>query len=417
MYLPAELELTLDGIAQGGEGVGRWEDQVVFARGGLPGERVRLRIIERRNNYARGETLEILEHSPDRQEPRDPLATHMPWQHVAYPAQLRFKRQILVDQLSKIAGIRDAPVGETIASATPWGYRTTARLHSNGHIVGYHTADTQHIRPTTSDPLLHPALNRILGLYQWALELEPHDGKCEVLLRTSESDNYSIAALNGTGELGLTAMRWRATSPELAGVTIGPHPALAIGADTLTEDVAGLTYILRPSTFFQVNVAAAETLLSLVQAGLALQGGERVLDLFCGVGVFALPLAKLAGEVLGIEAGDGAVEDALDSAALNGISNVEFWAGHVEQALAEITSRIDAVVLDPPRRGCHPDALAELLRLQPARIVYVSCQPATLARDLRTLVEGGYSLEQTTPLDLFPQTPHIESVSVLHRAE
>jgi 23S rRNA (uracil1939-C5)-methyltransferase len=413
---PSEVELTLDGIAQGGEGVGRWQDRVIFVRGGLPGERVRVRVVEEHPKYARAALIAIDQESPERVSPRNPAADHMGWQHVAWPAQLRYKQQILSDQLAKIGGLSDVVVEPTRPTGPAWGYRTTARLHSDGYVVGYHQADSQEIRAASEDPLLHPTLNALLGSLPGALAVEPEVGAIEFVLRASETYGYGMASVLSTDDRRVEALRWRASCPALAGVTLGPRGKVVVGAHQLVEELCGLTFVLHPSTFFQVNLRAAETLIGLVEEGLALQGGERIVDLFCGAGVFALPLARRAGSVIGIEAVSRSVEDAIESAELNGIEGVEFWAGQVEQALAEIEGQVDAVVLDPPRRGCHPAALAELLRIRPARIVYVSCQPATLARDLRTLTGGGYRLTRATPVDCFPQTPHIESVCVLERA-
>lgn len=413
---PSEVELTLDGIAQGGEGVGRWQDRVIFVRGGLPGERVKVRVIEEHPKYARGALIEIYQQSPDRVPPRDPAADHMGWQHISWPAQLRYKQQILSDQLAKIAGLNEIVVEPTRPTGEPWGYRTTARLHSDGYTVGYHLAETQEIRAAATDPLLHPTLNVLLEALPAALAVEPEVGSIEFVLRASESYGYGMAQITSADDRRIDALRWRAGCPPLAGVTLGPRGRVVIGAQQLVEELSGLTFVLHPATFFQVNLAAAETLIGLVKEGLDLQGSERLVDLFCGAGIFTLPLAQRAATVIGIEAVSRSVEDAIESAQINQVERVEFWAGQVEQALAEVEGRVDAVVLDPPRRGCHPAALAELLRIKPAKIVYVSCQPATLARDLRKLIEGGYRLKRATPVDCFPQTPHIESVCVLEIA-
>jgi 23S rRNA (uracil1939-C5)-methyltransferase len=417
MDWPATLELTLDGIAQGGEGVGRWQERVVFARGGLPGERVQVRLRERRDTYARGDVIELLEASPDRIEPRLPGADHMPWQHIAYPAQLRFKRQILTDQLAKIGGLTDPPVAETLAAPRPWGYRTSARFHGGGGRIGYYAADSHDLQEIESDPLLLPVLNDALA----ALRNVVRAGApvpAEVILRASEAYGYVLAALRGydaesIGDLSQLAMRWRMRCPVLAGVTLPSQPPTALGADHLIEELGGIAFHLRPATFFQINSAAAEALLDLVRVGLELRGGERLLDLYCGAGAFALPLASTVAEVVGIEEYVGAIEDGRITAEANGIANVRFEIGRVEQVLGQLDSRFEAAVLDPPRRGCHPQALEQLLRLAPARIVYISCQPATLARDLKLLVAGGYRVVSVQPIDLFPQTAHIESICVL----
>jgi 23S rRNA (uracil1939-C5)-methyltransferase len=415
MNWPETIELSLDGIAQGGEGVGRWQERVVFASGGLPGERVLVALGERHAAYARGVVVEVLEASPERVPPRLPGADHMPWQHIAYPAQLRFKRQILADQLAKIGGLAGVTVEETVPAARPWGYRNSARLHGDGARLGYYAAGTRDLQPIDSDPLLLPVLNQALAAL-WAAAGETRLFPREVLLRASETYGYALGVIGGPGDLRLLAARWRARCPQLAGVLWGaPVPLEVLGAGWLVEELGGVAFSLHPTTFFQVNVGAAEALLRLTRAGLELRG-ERLLDLYCGAGAFALPLAAQAGQVLGVEEGAGAVEDARRSAEENGIANVRFEVGRAEDVLGRFDEPFDTVVLDPPRRGCHPRALEHLLRLAPARIVYVSCHPATLARDLKILAAGGYRMESVRPVDLFPQTAHVESVTVLMRA-
>jgi 23S rRNA (uracil1939-C5)-methyltransferase len=430
MDWPLTVELTLDGIAQGGEGVGRWQERVVFARGGLPGERVQVRLRERREAYARGDVVEIFEASADRVEPRLPGADHMPWQHIAYPAQLRFKRQILADQLAKIGGFHDLPVAETLAAARPWGYRNSARFHSVGGQIGYYAAESHDLQVIEADPLLLPVLNDALAALR-AVVRAGAPAPAEVILRASEAYGYALAALlrpertEGRGsdaesarDLRELAMRWRMRCPALAGVTLpssAGQPPVALGADHLIEELGGIAFHLRPTTFFQVNGSAADALLLLVRAALELDGSGRLLDLYCGAGAFALPLAGLASEVLGVEEYAGAVEDGRTTAAANEVDNVRFEIGRVEAVLRELEGPFVAVVLDPPRRGCHPLAIQELLRLAPARMVYVACHPATLARDLKLLAAGGYQVASVQPVDLFPQTAHIESVVVLVR--
>jgi 23S rRNA (uracil1939-C5)-methyltransferase len=414
---PDTLELTLEGIAQGGEGVGRWNDRVVFVGGGLPGERVYVRLTERHGSYARGIAEAVITPAPDRVAPRLPGADHMPWQHIAYPAQLRFKRQILADQLAKIAGLAGLPVREAIAAPRPWAYRNSARLHGAGQQVGYYAADSRALQPIEHDPLLLPALdNTLAALHEVLRAGAPAPG--EMLLRASETHGYVLAALRGgePGGLRRLAGLWRMRCPALAGITLLSHPHEVLGASELAEELDGIQFQLRPTGFFQVNLAGAATLLGLVRAGLGLAGGERVLDLYCGVGTFALPLARAAAEVVGVEEYAGAVEDARATAGANAIANAHFEVGRVEQVLARFEGPFDVVVLDPPRRGCHPRAIAELLRLAPARIVYVSCHPATLARDLKLLIDGGYRALAAQPVDLFPQTAHIESVVVLEHS-
>jgi 23S rRNA (uracil1939-C5)-methyltransferase len=415
---PDTLELTLDGIAQGGEGVGRWQGRVVFAGGGLPGERVLVQLHERHESYARGAVVEVRDASPDRAPPRLPGADHMPWQHIAYPAQLRFKRQILADQLAKIGGLADLPIAEALAAPRQWEYRNSARFHGQGARIGYYATDSHDLQEIEADPLLLPVLNEALAALRAALRGET--APAEVILRASQAYGYALAALRGPEDLRGLASRWRMLCPALAGVALPAargQPALALGADHLIEEVGGIAFHLRPATFFQVNTAAAEALLGLVQAGVgvAREPSLRLLDLYCGAGTFMLPLAASAAEVLGIEEYPGAVEDGRTTALENGIANARFEVGRIEFVLGQLDGPFEAAVLDPPRRGCHPRALEHLLRLAPARIVYVSCHPATLARDLKLLAAGGYRVTSVQPIDLFPQTAHIESVCVLIR--
>ena len=418
---PDTLEITLEGIAQGGDGVGRWHGRVVFAAGGLPGERVRVELREQHHSYARGDVVAVAEASPDRVPPCLPGADYMPWQHIAYPAQLRFKRQILADQLAKIGDLADLPVAETLPAPREWAYRSNARFHSDGERVGYYAAESHDIQEIEADPLLLPALNEALVALRPAVQAQrsPRPAQYEIIIRASETYGYTLAALRGPGDLRRLAGRWRGACPSLAGVVMRQAPPAfppiaQLGSDHLIEELEGIVLHLSPTTFFQVNRAAAETLLRLIRAGLAPEAG-RLLDLYCGAGTFTLPLAAAQAEVVGVEEHIVAIEDARTSAQENEIANARFLIGRVEQVLASVDERFDAVVLDPPRRGCHPRGLDELLRLSPPRLVYVSCYPATLARDLKTLVAGGYQVTSVQPVDLFPQTPHVESVAVLVR--
>lgn len=412
MEWPDSIELTLDGIAQGGDGVGRWEGRVVFVEGGLPGEQVRVDIREKKEAYARGSLAAVLVAAAERVAPRDPDADHMAWQHVEYSAQLRFKQQILAEQLVKIGGLTDPVVDDIVPASQPWGYRSSARIHVQNGELGYYRAGTRELRPFTGDPLLAPQLSSALEALR--LLIDDGDRVDEVALRASESDGYAIAALRGKADMKMLAHRWMTRAPQLAGVA---QPSGDVGKVEIVEELGGVTFLLRPEAFFQVNLASAAALLELVKAGLQLQGEERLFDLYCGVGTFALPLARNAARVTGIEEFAGAVRTAERTAEANKLTNTRFRAGPVERVLADFQHGAEAIVLDPPRRGCHPRALDGILRLSPQRIAYVSCHPGTLARDLKTLVAGGYTVTRVTPVDLFPQTPHVESVSVLEKNE
>jgi 23S rRNA (uracil1939-C5)-methyltransferase len=419
--VPGELELRIDSIAQGGDGVGRHEGMVVFARGGLPGERVRVRIVERRPSYLRGEVAEVIEPSLDRIAPRLGADAHAPWQHIAYAAQLRFKEQIVREQLAKLAGLGDAPVAPIIAAPRPWGYRNSARLHVQGERIGYHEAGTNHVVDLPHDPMLLPALNDALA----GLRTLVAPGQLEgVTLRASAAYSYGLAALRpgpagDPEELELLAEAWRSRTPSLAGVTAergrGRPGGLLSGDPTIHDELAGIVYELGPESFFQVNAEQATRMIELVEAALEPQPGAALLDLYAGVGTFALPLAVAGATVLAVEEHPAAVADGERSALLNAIEGVTFVQASVERALPELDGPFDGVVLDPPRRGCHPAVLDELARLGVGQIVYISCHPGILGRDLVPLLRAGYSLERVQPIDLFPQTPHIETIVTLRR--
>lgn len=414
----ATLELQLDGIAQGGDGVGRYDGQVVFVRGGLPGERVRVRITERKASYLRGEVETLVEVSPDRVEPRLLAGDHAPWQHIAYPAQLRFKETILREQLAKLAGLHTMPLEPIVAAPQPWGYRNTAHLHAHGTTLGYFAAGTHTVEPLGSDPLLLPGLNAALTTLAKIL---PRDLITGVTLRASEAFGYVLGVLHADShahpdDLELLAAAWRAHAPHVAGVSAELRGREVIdpqGSVTLNEVLSEIVYQLGPTSFFQANVPQAQRLVDLALAALAPRPKQRFLDLYSGVGVFALPMAVAGAQVTAIEEHPGAVTDGRLSAKLNQIAGVTFVRSAVERALPNITEPIHGVLLDPPRRGCHPAVLEELVRLHPPSIVYVSCHPGILGRDLPPLLQAGYAIERIQPVDLFPQTPHIETIVVL----
>jgi 23S rRNA (uracil1939-C5)-methyltransferase len=265
----------------------------------------------------------------------------------------------------------------------------------------------------STDPLLLPALNEALAGLRPLLAEEAR-GLKTVTLRGSAAYGYAVARADGAAQQADLAYRWRAGVPSLATVdetsTSSDPPAV-----TLHEELGEIVFSLSPASFFQTHTTQAEVLLGVVRTMLALQPHEHLLDGYSGVGAFALPLAREVRTVTAIEEHPDAVADGQRSAALNDIDNVLFVAAPVERALPDIPAPVHAAILDPPRRGCHPAALEALARLAPARIAYVSCQPGILARDLRVLLAQGYRLEAVQPVDMFPQTPHIECVALLVR--
>ncbi|HZG65168.1 MAG TPA: 23S rRNA (uracil(1939)-C(5))-methyltransferase RlmD [Herpetosiphonaceae bacterium] len=425
---PDEVELAVGGIAQGGDGVGRWQGRAVFAAGALPGEIVRVRLRERQASFARGQVVAVLAPAAERVESPCPLESvcgAADWRSIDYAAQLRYKATILQDQLRHIGGI-DVPVMNTwgMASDAPtpplgpaWGYRTTAELHCAGGRIGYFVPGTRHVADVPECCLHHPLLNTALSALRPLLE--PSVPLRGVTLRCSPAQGAVLAVFDATTPLREFARRWMRVCPVLVGIVQRQRGKATplLGKNHLIQEHDGLRWHVGAGAFFQNNDRQLPRLLERVRALLEPAPGKRFLDLFCGVGTFALPLARDGAHMTGVEIHAPAIADARRSAALNNLESRCTWhAGPVETVLEGIEGPIDGAVLDPPRRGCEPPALDALLRLRPRRLVYVSCHPGTLARDCRRLVDGGYRVTQAEMIDLFPQTHHVESIVTLDAA-
>lgn len=412
---PDEVTVTLTGMAQGGAAVGRWEGRVVFATGGLPGETVVVRLAQRQKAFASGTVQAIDQPSPHRVPPRDPAGDHADWQHIAYDEQLRFKQQIVAEQLAHLGALGEVDVQPTIPSPAPWGYRSSATFHGNtmGQL-GYYVPGSQQVADRNHDALLVPVLNHGLDTLHDTLR----DGQAwlsEATLRASGTDRDVLAVLSGPGDLAALTRDWQRRFPRLSSALSldRPNAELLLGDGAFYEKIGGLRLRVSAGSFFQTNLPQTETLLALVREWLApLTRGGRLLDAYCGVGTFALPLARDGARLVGIEDHWQAIADMKANTARHSL-DAELLEGTVEAVLPGLTGPIDGAVLDPPRRGCDPVALDALVALRPKRIAYVSCHPGTLARDLKLLCAAGYRLARVQPVDMFPQTHHIEAVALL----
>jgi 23S rRNA (uracil1939-C5)-methyltransferase len=367
------LELELETMTPGGEALARHEGMVIFVPFGVPGERVRVRITQRKKRFARADIVDVLRVAPHRVEPGCRyfgICGGCEWQQIEYATQLRYKQAIVAEQFSRIGKFEDARVLPCISSSLPYGYRNRARLaRSPRNRPGYRAVQSHNIIEVDDCPILETDLNRCLH---------------EIAL-------IGLPAGDGDWEL----------RPDASTVRVGEF-----------------CYTVSPDSFFQVNTLIAARLVDEVLARLALRRDERILDLYCGVGLFTLPLSLRSAHVTGVEFSPSATADAAANlAALRPdhphMAETAILTAAVEDALARpqiADQRWDAVVLDPPRAGVARAALDRILGLRPPQIVYVSCDPATLARDARILADGGYRLGPIQPLDMFPQTHHVESV-------
>lgn len=383
------FRLTLDSLSHRGSAVGRLDGQVVFALYGIPGEEVDVLIERAYPDYLEGVVTAVHRASPHRVAPRCPYVGACggcQLQHIEYGEQLRLKTEVVREQLRRIGRLPDAPILPAIPAPSPFAYRNHARfsLDRAGHL-GFVRRSSRWVVRTEECHIILPAIQAVLHTIQQHELPRLH----QVAVRVGEH----------TGD--------QLIQPDLAAWV----PELASGQTTYEEELCGRRFRVSASSFFQVNTPQAETLIRLVREGLALRADDILLDAYAGGGTFAALLAADVAEVIAVEVSASSVADGQHNT--RDLPSVRWIAGEVERILPELDVRPTAVVLDPSRPGCAPLALAALVEARVGRIAYVSCEPATLARDLRVLVDGGYALRSVQPVDLFPQTYHIESVSLL----
>jgi 23S rRNA (uracil1939-C5)-methyltransferase len=445
------LELTVDDLAFGGEGVGRVDGYVVFVRGGLPGDRLEVRVVETRARYARGLLERVLTPSPHRVEAPCPYFGRCGGcrlQHVSYPAQLAFKEKQVRDCLQRLGAAGEFELRPILPAPEPYGYRNkmefTVAGAAGAALIGLHQAERYDVvldiercllQSETMNALLdetrRQARERALSVYdgdsgQGLLRFVTlREGR-----RTGDAMVNVVAAAPDIEGLTPVAEAFRARVPSLASVVlnvtakkasvaVGSEEHVLAGRDHIREQLGGVTFQISANSFFQTNTVQAERLFALVEDACELRGHETVVDLYSGTGAISLLLARRCRAVYGIEVATAAVADAERNARANGIENCVFLAGEVRHALPDLIRRgvkAETVVADPPRAGFHPKALSALVELGPTSIVYVSCNPSTLARDVGDLLRHGYRIDWVQPVDMFPQTPHIEAVARLRRA-
>ena len=438
----AELELTIDALAYGGAGVARLDGYVLFVQGAVPGDRVRALVTKRKRAYAEARTLELVEPSPERIEPRAPHPG-APWQVLPYERQLAEKESQVREALSRIGGFEDARVEPIVPAVEPWRYRNKLEYsfgEAGGELVlGFHKPGRwNEIDDVSEDILASEKVDAVRETVKtWCREqgLSAYDrregdgflrnlvvregrrsGQIQARIVTSEGD---FAALDLAEHVEATGVLWTRT-PSVAETTREGETDLLTGTATIEEELscAGerLRFRISPDAFFQTNTEMAERLYGAAVELAELSGRERVYDLFSGIGTIALALAPAAGEVWGIELVEQAVADAIENAKLNGIDNARFYAGDVRTAmrpLVEEAGQPDVLVVDPPRAGLSQKIVRRIIETGVKRVVYVSCNPTTLAPNARQLADAGYTLDQVRPVDMFPQTPHIECVARL----
>jgi 23S rRNA (uracil1939-C5)-methyltransferase len=442
-----EVDVRIDSLAYGGNGVGRLDGFVVFVRGGLPGDVVRARVTKVKRGFAEASVEALLEPSSGRVEApcrHFGVCGGCRFQDLAYEEQATAKERQVRDALTRIGRIADPPLDPIVPAASIYGYRNKLEYSfsagDEGVELGFHRAGRWDEVIGVDECLLTTDLGNAvrLAVRDWAREegLEPYDQATgrgylrHLVYREGRNTGQALAVLVTapgerfeTGYLTDVLRRF----PEVRSVhwAINDTPAeqtnlptkLLWGEEAIEEEILGLRFRVRPNAFMQTNTEMAERLYGLACDAAGLTGVENVFDLYCGTGTIGLALAGGASRVWGLEISEESIACAIENAELNGIANASFFAGNVGQTLDELVSEggsPDVVVVDPPRAGLVGKALRRTGALGARRIVYVSCNPTTLASDLQVLRdEAGYELRRSTPVDMFPHTPHVESVSLL----
>jgi len=444
-----EVEVRIDSLAYGGSGVARLNGFVLFVRRGLPGDTVRARVTKVKRNHGEAIATEVLVPSAKRVEA--PCA-HYPacggcrFQDLAYEVQLEQKHAQVRDALVRIARIAEPPLDAIVPADAVFHYRNKLEYSftqtEEGPALGFHKAgrwdevleiDRCWLTTDLGDAIRHAVRDWAREERLEAYDQETHAGYLRhlVVREGRNTGQVLVVLVTATGERferdqlvevlrrfpEVRSIHW-AVNDSPAEVTNLPSQLLW-GDDAIEEEILGLRFRIRPNAFLQTNTSMAERLYELAIEYAGLSGGETVYDLYCGTGTIGLAMARSALTVWGFDISEESIACALENAELNGISNAAFFAGNVGQALEELRDRAgdpDVVVVDPPRAGLAGKALRRLGQIGAPRIVYVSCNPTTLAGDVKTLSEVfEYELVRTRPVDMFPHTPHVESVSLLEK--
>jgi 23S rRNA (uracil1939-C5)-methyltransferase len=400
--------VKLDSLVYGGDAMGRLPDgRAVFVPHSLPGEVVRVRLVEQKRGHARAELLEVIQVSPDRIQPEAPGGGPCPgchYQHMPYALQLSAKNDILKEQLVRIGGLVDPPLRPAIPSPKVWSYRNHIQLHLDEQgRLGYHEARSNQVVPIQRDPLAEEPLNEILV----QLDLEPVPGLERVSLRLGMEEDILLVLEASQPEAPALSVE----ELDVSAVYISPNGQLLMaGSDHIYMEAAGRAYKVSAQSFFQVNNPQASRLADYLLERIPLERGATFLELYSGVGLFSALIAPRVKRLVAVESSPSASADFVEN--LDEFDNVELYEAPVERALPALDLKPDLVLADPPRSGLGAKVLPHLLAMEAPRLAYISCDPATLARDAARLVQGGYRLEEITLIDMFPQTYHIESLSL-----
>ncbi|WP_058486449.1 23S rRNA (uracil(1939)-C(5))-methyltransferase RlmD [Defluviitalea phaphyphila] len=445
------FEMTIDDIGVKGEGIGKIDNFTVFVEGALPKDKIEVRIIKVKKNYGFGKLIRIIEASPMRITPKCPYAKRCGGcqiQHLDYKAQLEFKTKKVKDNIERIGKLNDVIVYPTLGMKEPFYYRNKAQFPvgiKDGKVqIGFYAPRSHDIIDISKCYIQDPINNKIINIIRNYIEKykipvydeKKHKGLIRhILTRVGFTTKEIMVCIVINGEnlphkdklisklikiSGMTSIVLNHNTKK-TNVILGEKITTLWGKNYITDYIGEIKFEISPLSFFQVNPIQTKVLYEKALEYARLIGEEIVWDAYCGIGTISLFLAKKAKKVYGVEIVNEAIEDARKNAKINNIDNVEFFVGKSEEIIPEMYEKqgikADVIVVDPPRKGCDEILLNTMAKMEPRRIVYVSCDPGTLARDLKILNEKGYKVEKVQPVDMFPNTTHVECVTLMSKVE
>mgnify|MGYP002587042903 CR=1 FL=1 len=454
-HIPVQKGKTYDisivRLGSSGEGVGRYEGFTVFVPFALPGETVRARITLVKKTYATASLVEVLKPSPDRIQPQCPVYDRCggcQLQHLSYEGELKEKRQQVRDALERIGHLQGLDVLPTLGAHTPWHYRNKMQFPvaaaGKGKVaIGCFAAATHEVIDVTDCAIQKEGNNAIVAVVrQWMKDFKipayDEDARTGIVrhimgrvgVHTGEIMVCLVTACDMVPHMKDLVQRLRRDIPGLTSVVqnvnkrhtnviLGPKTKTVYGKGTIHDSIGPLTFHISAQSFFQVNSEQAQRLYETALDFADLKGGETVADVYCGTGTITLFLAQKAKFVRGVEIVPAAIENAKENAKLNGLENTEFFVGKAEEVLPREYKKngvyADVIVVDPPRKGCDSVCLDTIVKMAPEKVVYVSCDSATLARDVKYLGERGYEVKRVKTVDMFPWSGHVETVVLMSR--
>lgn len=448
-----QLLFEIENLAFDGKAVAHLDGKVVFLDGGLPGETVRAEIVRSKPRHIQAKVVEIVSPGPDRVRPRcehDPYCGGCAWQDLRYEKQLACKREQVIACLEHIGRLTDVETADIVRSSEQFYYRNkmefsfhvtpedhfTLGLHRRGRFDEIFDVDHCYLQSETSNAIVAWVRRFVVEKNIPVYDVLAHTGfmRFLVIREGKRTGQTLINLVTNFGEMpareelvtGLTEAFPEITTivqnqtDKKSNIAIGEREEVLYGPGFIEEEVCSMRFRIMANSFFQTNSAQAEKLYEIGFDQLELSGSERLLDLYCGTGAIGLVAADRVAEVVGVELVADAIKVARQNAEINGVTNISFLEGNVNDLLkteVPTSGRFDCVVIDPPRAGLHPKAIRRMLRLKPPRLLYISCNPATFARDAQMIVDDGYELPRVIPVDMFPHTKHIELVARFNRTK